>query len=318
MSGPASPLRVVVTGATGFVGRYVVRELLRRGHHPICLLRSEGKFRDTFDEACATGMTAVGGTIFDQRALRNAVAGADAVLNLVGIINEAGGGQTFDRIHRTGTENVVGAATEADVRRLVQMSALGARERAASAYHRTKWAAEECVRASSLGWTICRPSVIHGPDGEFMRLMRTMACDLVPPLMPYFGSGRNLLQPVAVQDVAHCFVEALERSETIGRVFEFGGPRAYSWKELYAVCKRLIPGARRWKPRVGQPVLVARLLAATLMKTPLVPAHLRFNAAQVQMSQEDSVCDHTVVESAFGLTLRDFEEELAGYAAEIR
>ena len=125
-------------------------------------------------------------------------------------------------------------------------------------------------------------------------------------------------QPVSVGDVAVCFVEALHRPATVGQVYELGGPKAYSWKQLYAVCKRLIPGARRWKPRLSQPVFIARLLAATVMRTPLVPAKLRFNADQVRMSQEDSVCDHTVVEKAFGIKLRDFEVELAEYADRIR
>ncbi len=310
--------RVLLTGGTGFVGRYVLGELVRRGHHAVCLVRSEDKLRAVMPEVDRRRVTSVPGTIFDRSPLRDAVSGADAVIHLVGIISEGRGGQTFDCIHRRGTAAVVEAAVNAGVRRFVHMSALGTRPDAVSKYHRSKWAAEQCVRVASLDWTIFRPSVIHGPDGEFMQLMKMMTCSLFPPVMPYFGSGRCRLQPISVGDVARCFVEALHRPETVGQVFEMGGAKTYNWKELYAACRRLIPGARRWKPAVGQPVLVAKLLAATVMKTPLVPARFRFNKAQIQMSQEDSVCDHTALESAFGITLGDFETELAAYAANIR
>jgi NADH dehydrogenase len=194
------------------------------------------------------------------------------------------------------------------------MSALGTRPSAVSRYHQTKWAAEEYVRSSGLEWTIFRPSVIHGPDGEFMELMQTFACGWLPPVWPYFGAGENKLQPVSVRDVAYCFVDALHRPETIGKTFELGGPKAYTWKQLYQSCKRIIPCAKRWKPLVGQPVPIAKLLAMTVMKTPLVPAKLKFNVAQVQMSQEDSVCESTPIERTFGIKLRHFEEELATYA----
>ena len=125
------------------------------------------------------------------------------------------------------------------------------------------------------------------------------------------------MQPVAVQDVAHCFAESLNRTETIGKTLDLGGPKSYSWKELYTVCKQTIPGAKKWKPMVGQPVFIAKMLAGTIMKTPLVPANLKFNHGQVQMSQEDSVCDHHIVERTFDMRMRDFEEELASYSGRI-
>lgn len=225
------------------------------------------------------------------------------------------GGQTFDRVHRRGTIAVVDALREAGISRYVHMSALGARADAVSKYHLTKYEAEEYVRNSGLDWTVFQPSIIHGYDGEFMRLMKTFACSLIPPVMPYFGSGRARLQPVSVKDVAYCFVDAIKRAETIGKTYPLGGPVDYNWKELYETCRRIIPGSRKWKPLVSQPVAVAKLLARTVMKTPLVPAHLKFNVGQVQMSQEDSVCPIEPVESTFGIKLRDFERELTRYAA---
>ena len=317
MSESTTPRRVFLTGTTGFVGRYVLRELLDRGHEVVCLIRSDQKFRTVFSDEVRSRVKSVRGTLFDESVIRHAVAEVDAVIHLVGIIQESRG-QTFDRIHRQGTKAVVRAAVGAGLKRFVHMSALGTRSGAVASYHRSKRAAERYFRIKKLDWTILRPSIIHGPDGEFMEMLKSFTCGWFPPVMPYFGSGERRVQPVSVRDVAYCFVEALHRPETTGHIYELGGPKAYTWKELYAVCRRLLPGAKRWKPRVGQPVWLAKLLAATVMKTPLVPARFRFNRSQVQMSQEDSVCDHTVAESAFGINLRDFETELASYAAQIR
>ncbi|MEE9294953.1 MAG: NAD(P)H-binding protein [Phycisphaerae bacterium] len=318
-SGTRPIKRVFVTGATGFVGRYVVKELLTRGFTPVCLVRSQARLAQAAHDLDRNRIAGVVGTVFDRAALGEAAAQCDAAIHLVGIIREHRlKGQTFDRIHRRGTLNVVEAVKQAGIKRYVHMSALGARPDALSAYHRTKHAAEQCIKESGLDWTIFQPSVIHGYDGEFMELMKTLACSLIPPVMPYFGKGENRLQPVSVKDVAFCFVDALRRDETVGWSYALGGPKSYSWKELYAVCRKLIPGAKRWKPLISQPVPIAKLLAVTVMKTPLVPSRLKFNLAQVQMSQEDSVCGTETVESAFQIRLRNFENELSRYAELIR
>ena len=316
---------VLVTGATGFVGYSVVRELLSRGLTPVCLLRSEAKLLRRHPEVNPDRFVRVLGSLSDRTALLRAAEMSQAAIHLVGIIIERRlRGQTFAGIHRKGTGHVVAAAQKAGIRRFIHMSALGAREDAVSRYHQTKWAAEECVRGSGLDWTIFRPSLIHGPDGEFMALMKRFMCSLMPPVIPYFGSGDAKLQPVFVKDVAYCAVEALFRTETIGKTYPLGGPGVYSWREFYNACRALIPGTKAWKPMVSQPVPVAKLLA-TLSAPPMALAEmlvpslglLRFDRGQVTMSQEDNVCDHTEAEEAFGIRMRSFEDELAAYADRI-
>lgn len=320
--------RVLVTGATGFVGRHIVRELVSRGYTAACLVRDGESFRTQTAELPTDRIEAVGGDLWDAEALARAAEGASAVIHLVGIIQESAlRGQTFERVHVDGTRAVVEACKAAGIRRFVHMSALGTRLHATSEYHRTKWEAECLVRDSGLDWTIFRPSIIHGYDGEFMRMMRTMVCDatvrlfgFLPapfPIVPYFGDGQNLLQPIWVRDVARCLVAALSTPDAIGRACELGGPDAMSWKALYRACRELIPGAKAWKPVIGQPVWVARLMAKTLMKLPILPRELRFNADQVSMSQEDSVCDIEPMQQLFGLEPRGFRELLAEYAPRI-
>lgn len=319
------PARVMVTGATGFVGRHVTSELVARGHRPVCLVRDRNRFLSQSAPLGPNRVEAIGGDLFDQHALAQSLEGAEACVHIVGIIFEHPlRGQTFERIHVEGTHCVVEACKAAGVKRIVHMSALGTRANAPSAYHQTKWRAEGIVKDSGLNWTIFRPSIIHGPDGEFMRLMKSFVCDaMVPvlgfiptplPVIPYFGDGQNRLQPVSVKDVAHCFVAALSNPETIGKTYELGGPEKISWKELYRICREKIPGAKTWKPMIGQPVWAAKFMAATLMRLPILPDYMRFNTAQVQMSQEDSVCDTGPVERDFDIKLRDFRQELGTYA----
>ena len=310
--------RVCVTGGSGFVGRAVVRELVARGHKPVCLARDRQRFASDMSVIPDDRYQIVAGDLFDDAALAEVVTGAEAATHLVGIITEDRlRRQTFERIHVEGTRRIVDACKEAGVRRYVHMSALGARRNAVSQYHQTKWTAENYVGSSGLDWTVFRPSIIHGPDGEFMRMMRLFMCSAALPVIPYFGDGQNRVQPVSVKDVARCFVAALSKPETIGQVYELGGPDALSWKALYRTCRELIPGSKSWKPFIGQPVAAAKLMARTVMRLPILPRMLRFDEGQVQMSQEDSVCDIGPVEKTFGIKLRSFREELAAYAAQI-
>ena len=316
---------VMLTGATGFVGRSVVRELLAKGLRPVCLVRSAEKLRAQHREVDPERFTPIVGNLSDRGALCEAAEQCQAAIHLVGIIIARPlRGQTFAAIHTRGTVHVVDAVQRAGLRRYVHMSALGARTGAASAYHRTKWAAEEYVRRSGLDWTIFRPSLIHGAEGEFMQLMKRFMCGLVPPVIPYFGSGQAKVQPVSVKDVAACFVRSLTEPSSIGKVIPLGGPRTYSWVEFYNACRALMPCAKHWKPIVSQPVAFAKLTATlgqpimALAET-IVPSLrvFRFDAGQVAMSQEDSTCDHTIAERAFGLKMRSFEDELASYADRI-
>lgn len=325
MSTAAEIQNVLVTGATGFVGRSVVRELLSRGLTPVCLVRSPNILRAQHKEVDPTRIVSVIGRLSDHAALQEAADLSQAAIHLVGIIIQRRlSGATFHRVHVEGTRNVVDALTRAGVKRLTHISALGARPDAVSAYHQSKWAGEQLVRQSELDWTIFRPSIIHGPDGEFMQLMKAFVCGLNPPMIPYFGAGKAKIQPVSVKDVAFCIVESLFKEESIGQCYSMGGPVQYSWTDLYNTCRRLLPRGKRWKPMVSLPIPVATTIAYA-SAPPLALAELmipslrkfRFDAGQVAMSQEDAVCDHTAVESAFELKMRSFQDELSIYGERI-
>ena len=188
MADGSRPQRVLLTGASGFVGGYVLKKLVSSGYVPICLVRDPDKFASRVELFASAEIVTVRGDLFSNSALRRAADQADCAVHLVGIIMERGP-NTFSRVNYEGTKNVVSACQDAGIKRLVHMSALGTRTDAVSKYHQTKYMAEQCVKRSGLDWTIFRPSIIHGPDGEFMELMKTFACSLLPPFMPYFGGG---------------------------------------------------------------------------------------------------------------------------------
>ncbi len=256
------------------------------------------------------------GDLFDGKSLEAGMSGCEAVIHLVGIIAEQPGkGITFERIHVDGTRGVVDATVAANIRRYVQMSALGTRPNAVSRYHQTKFRGEETVRQSPLDWTILRPSLIHGPDGEFTKMEAAWARGKAAPFlfMPYFGAGilgmggAGILQPVYVKDVARAFVDCIEKPQTIGRTYDLCGLDRMTWPQLHRAFAAAVVGKRRWVMPI--PAWYAKMLIRFLPKD-----SLPFNLDQVIMSQEDSVGDTSALAKDFGWSPAEFQSTLKSYA----
>jgi NADH dehydrogenase len=304
---------IFVTGGSGFVGSAVIDELLAREYSVRALV--DRRPVDTRGER----VTPIAASLFDPPLLAEKMRGCAAVIHLVGIIIQSPSkGITFERLHVEASRSVIDAARTATVRRFLHMSALGTRPGAVSDYHRTKYQAEECIRGSNLDWTIFRPSLIHGPKGEFMQTEARWARKKAAPFlfMPYFGAGAfgtrgaGRLQPIHVADVARALVDALAKPRTIGQVYPIGGADRLSWPELHRQCAQAIVGHRRWV--MPLPAWYARLL------TRVVPRRLLpFNRDQVIMSQEDNTCDLTKFTGEFGWTPRSFPEALTSYAPQL-
>lgn len=246
-------MKIVVTGGTGFVGTHLVNALLRRGHTVAVLARHTDDARNRFNRP----VERVRGDVLYPPSLVSAFAGRDAVIHLVGIIHEKGE-LTFDRAHREGTENVVAAARDANVRRLIHMSAMGTSEDSPSEYGRSKAAGERAVRESGLDWTVFRPSIVFGPGDGFVSLLAPIVRHN-PLFIPVIGSGETRFQPVSVYDVARVFADALEKPETVGRRFEVGGPDVLTLNEIYREIATVL--GKRNKPLVHLPLWWGRLLA---------------------------------------------------------
>jgi uncharacterized protein YbjT (DUF2867 family) len=322
-----SPGRVLLTGASGFVGGHLLRRLVRAGYTVVAAVRSARRLACTLCDAGRSRVQILEVDLFDATSLARAVGPADAAINAVGIIMEHhAAGQTFQRVHVELTDSLLAACRQIPIDRFVHISALGARPDAPSRYHQTKWEAEERIRQSGLRWTIFRPSLIHGPDGQFMHLMKQLTTGLFPPMLPCLGSGRSKLQPIFVDDLAEIVVASLPMERCVGQRYEIGGSERTSWKELYRTCRRIIPGARRRKPILGLPARVAGLVGrlgdwhdrrfGTRRPLGVLPG-IPFNYDQVLMAQEDSICDNRPIEEAFGVRPRPFAEVLAEYAGSL-
>jgi len=283
---------IFITGGTGFVGRHLIARLLREGEQVRALSRGASDL---------PGVELVRGDITDLSSFAESLRGCRAVIHLVGIIRETGR-NTFERIHALGTRNVVAACKEAGVTRLLHMSALGARPDAASRYHRSKWEAEEIVRGSDLEATIFRPSVIFGAGNAFIPQIRDL---LRKPVTPVIGNGMSLSQPIWVEDVVSCFVEALGKPETIGRFYELGGHETYGFEQL----TDLVAEANGIdKPKIHLPPILVRPVAAVMSRLfqsfPLTPD-------QLTMLLEDNICDIAEMKEVFGVVPASLAEHLS-------
>lgn len=251
---------ILVTGATGFVGRHVVAALASEGHWVRALVR---------DAAGAATLRAIDcelarGDVTDAASLREAMEGVDAVVHLVAIIS--GRPADFERVMVQGTAAVIAAAQEAGARRLVYMSALGTSEETKGTvpYYRAKWECEQAVAAAGIPHAILRPSFVFGADGgalpRFLRIAR------LAPLTPVVGPGTQRLQPIWVDDVARAVVLASGRSDDL-RV-ELGGPDVVDWNGLWRAIKEAL-GTRR--PTVHVPARLMRVPALVLERLPDPP-----------------------------------------------
>lgn len=232
------PLHIVVLGGTGFVGGRLLPRLQRDGHTIKVLSRNRERHREL---GVLPRVSVVNANVHDRADLARHLAGADAAINLVGILNERGSdGSGFRKAHVTLTETLIAACAEAGVPRLLQMSALRAGE-GESFYLKTRGEAEARVKASTLAWTIFRPSVIFGEgDGLFCRFAALLRMTPVLPLAPADAK----FAPVFVGDVAEAFARALLHTHTVGRTYELPGPRVIALGDLVRWTGRMI-GKRR-------------------------------------------------------------------------
>ncbi len=275
MNGAAQ--RVVVMGGSGFVGRHLVARLAADGHDIVVPTRRREAAKHLI---LLPTVEVVEADVFDRVALARLLAGANAVVNLVGILNESGGA-TFARSHVELARTLTAACAATGIRRFLQMSALHADPAGPSRYQRSKGEAEAIVRSSPLGWTIFRPSVIFGPEDAFLNLFARVA-RLLPVIA--LASPNARFQPVYVGDVAHCMSQALTDDATEGQSYDLCGPGIYTLRELVRYVGE-VSGAHR--PIVPLGAGLSKLQATVLE---MLPGQLMSRDNLASMSR-DSVCD---------------------------
>ena len=280
---------VLVTGATGFLGRKVVSELVGHHHQVRCLVHSPGRER-LLDQ---WGVEAHYGNISDTESIAQAMYDVQSVVHLVGIIRPRRGA-TFDRVHRQGTANVVEAAKTSGAREVIYVSALGATANPAYPYLHSKRQAELRVTGSGLDYTVLRPSVIFGPGDEFTNALAGLV--RLGPVVPVIGSGKNRMQPVAVEDVAQCVAASVGNSLVKGKVLDVGGPDRLNYNELLDEVALAMGKTIR---RVHVPTPLA--WPAVALMQGLVPRP-PVTTGQLRMLGIRSVAEGQDIEESFGFT----------------
>jgi NADH dehydrogenase len=265
--------KILVLGGTGFVGRHLCKELGRLQYRVTVPTRDVSKAHDLQP---LPFLDLVQADVHDEAALARLVPGHDAVVNLVAILH--GSSFEFQRVHVELVKKIARACTDAGVRRLVHVSALGAGRDAPSMYQRTKAAGEAILQESGLDWTVLRPSVMFGEGDKFLTLFARLQGIL--PIVPLAGAD-TLFQPVWVGDVVSAIVQCLQRDDTARRTYEVCGPERFSLRQLVKLAGRLSGHPR---PVVKLPTVLARLQAFLMELAPGQPLMSRDNLDSMKVN----------------------------------
>jgi uncharacterized protein YbjT (DUF2867 family) len=290
-------VKILVTGATGFIGPRIVHALRAQERDVRVLVRRP----EQASQLAGWGAELATGDITEAATLAAALAGCTHVIHLVAILS--GSGADFERVMTQGTKDLLAAAKAEGVEQFVLMSALGTSEASKDSvpYFAAKWNEEQAVLASDLQHTIFRPSFVFGRGGALPLFVKQVRYS---PVVTVIGDGLQRSQPIWVEDVAAIFAQAVGNPRAANRTFELGGPDTVTWNELYLTIARVL-GKRRRLAHV--PFGVARLGARVAQLLPKAP----LTADQVTMLQgADNVVSNTDAVDTFKLPLLGLEEQI--------
>lgn len=253
---------VTIFGGSGFLGRHLVRRLAKTGARITIAVRDPEAAKFLRPMGDVGQVTPIKVNILDDRSVAAAVEGAEAVVNLIGVLYESGR-HSFQAVHAEAPVRMARAAKAVGAERFVHVSAIGANAAGPSTYARSKAAGEAGLLSAFPTATILRPSIVFGPEDNFFNQFAALGRLL--PFLPLFGGGQSKFQPVYVGDVADALMAALTRADVAGRTFELGGPRVYSFKELMTLTMTM---TGRRKPLVSIPFGLAAIQASVLELLP--------------------------------------------------
>ncbi|MBW7836806.1 MAG: complex I NDUFA9 subunit family protein [Sphingomonadales bacterium] len=282
---------VTVFGGSGFIGRHLVQRLAAKGYRVRVAVRRPNEAMYLKPLGAVGQIQLMQANVRDAASVQAAVNGAEAVVNLVGILHEAGT-QKFDALQDEGAGLIAEAAAAAGVRRLIHLSALGADALSPARYARSKARGEARVKAAYPAAAIFRPSVVFGPDDGFYNRFAGLAKILW--VLPLIG-GDTKFQPVYVGDVADAILAALENPAAAGQTYELGGPTVYTLRQVYEYVFQEIGVSR---PLIPLPFFAAKILAFFLQLLPTPP----LTVDQVRLLKRDNVVAGTNGLKALGIT----------------
>jgi len=303
---------ITVIGGSGFIGRHLVRRLAARGYRVRVGVRRPERARFLQPLGDVGQIVPVQVNVRDDTSVLAALNDAWAAVNLVGVL-QGKGRQTFAALHADGAGRVARLAEMAGVARLVQMSALGADAESPSAYARSKAEGEAAVREAFPAARIVRPSLVFGPEDQFFNRFAALAT--IAPVLPLFGDGLahagvTRFQPVFVGDVATAIVSCIE-NEVAAPVYELGGPRIYSYREIMEM---VLAYTGRRQPLVPVPFGLASFGAALTQWLPGAP----ITTDQLKLLRVDNVCTTLPGLAELGIAPTPAEAVVPAYLARFR
>ena len=298
---------ILVTGGTGFVGSAIVKELLRRGQSVAVLGRDADKIR----KRLGTDVEPRAGDVRDATTLAPAMSGIDIVINAVQFpgspIENRRKGYTFEEIDLKGTRNQVDAARKSgSVKRFVYVSGVGAAKDAEKHWFRYKWEAENYLQKSGLEWAILRPTWVFGPEDVSLNRFLGFASKL--PFVPMFGSGKQDMQPVFIDDVGRAAADCALKPEAANQLFEIGGPDVMSMNDVVAAALE-VTGKKRML--LHQPAFVGKAIGTLSGILPSPP----LSADAIDFITEPAVADNSRLLAVMQPRLTSLREGLKTYLA---
>ena len=262
---------ILVTGATGYIGRHLVARLVAEGERPRCLVRNVDRATGILP---AEAVELVQGDTTEPESLERALKGVDTIVHTAFITadHKQSAGNHYQETNVEGTINLVKAAQAAGVKRMIEISGLGTKPDKAGSYMQGRYLAEQAVKESGLDWTIIQPSVLFGKDAPFIKglagLIRTS------PVVPLIGGGKMLFQPIFVEDVVTVIGKVLADPEhSNGRTYVIGGPAYYTFTQIV---EEILRAMHKRRLKVPAPTVFvgmgAAVMEAVLPRPPLTKA----------------------------------------------
>lgn len=289
---------ILITGATGYIGRHLVARLVAQGERPRCLVREVNSAKRILP---AAKVELVAGTTTSLASLDAAVAGIDTIIHTAFLTadKKQSPGNEYEKTNVQGTANLIKAAKKAGVSRIIEISGLGTKPDKPGSYMQGRYLSEKMLKESSLNWTIIQPSVLFGKNAPFIKgladLIRTA------PVVPLIGGGTIMFQPVWVEDVVTVIIKVVEDPQhTTNRIYTIGGPAYYSFSQIIDV---LLVTMRKQRIKVPAPMPLvavgAAVMEAVLPQPPLTKAAMT-------LFTFDNITDQKSVERDFGFIPMSF------------
>src|SRR5579859_5390717 len=250
---------LLITGATGYIGRHLVSRLAAQGERPRCLVRDTHRAAGILP---IDQIELVQGDITQSASLEAAMLGIDTIVHAAFITadHKQSTGNSHEETNVQGTANVIKAAKDAGVKRIIEMSGLGTKADRPGSYMQGRFLAEKMLKESGLEWTIIQPSVLFGKDAPFIKGLTELIRSA--PVVPLIGGGKMLFQPIYVEDVVTVVIQTLENSaRTTGKTYIIGGPAYYSFTQ---VIDELLHAMHKTRIKAPAPTLLVGIGAAVM------------------------------------------------------